>query len=117
MVPTDGTANEPPRRCGAAHLDDPSPCEGDREVVRIVIGEDEVLGCVHHGTRLYASVEHARVYPVGGPDGPNADAVLAVRRGAVGMEPFFWMVPAGPPERKPRHRLPGLHGFGFRRTS
>ena len=78
-------------RCGAAHRDDATLCEGDRAAVRIVVGADEVLACVHHGARLYASVEGARAYPVGGPEGPHAGAAIEVAHRAMGMDPFFWM--------------------------
>jgi hypothetical protein len=105
MDPTDESEPEPVRRCAAAHLDDPTPCEGDHKAVRILVGGDEVLACVHHGARLYASVDHPTVYPVGGPDGPNANAALEVPRRATGMRPFFWMAADRPPARTARHRL------------
>ena len=84
--------------------------------MRITLGADEVLACVHHGARLYASVDGAKVYPVGAPDGPNAEAALEVVRRATGMKPFFWLAPAEPPARTAHHRLHGLHGYTFRRT-
>jgi len=79
-------------RCGAAHREDYTLCEGDPEAVEIVLESgDRVLACVHHGARFYASVTRPRVYPVGGPDGPHAGAALEVYHRAAGMKPFFWM--------------------------
>jgi hypothetical protein len=110
MTQPDTDSHESPRRCAAAHPDDGSPCEGDQAAVRIVVGTDEVLACIHHGTRLYASVEHAQVYPTGGPNGPNREAALEIPRRAVGMKPFFWMTAASPPAKTTRHRLHGPAG-------
>ena len=125
-----GRRNEPRRRCGAAHRDDASLCEGDRKAVRIRVGDEEVTGCVNHGARLYASVEGAGVFPVGGPDGPHAAAADEVRRRATGMNPFFWMAgpeqpgrltaPDAPSRRRPSsplrtllHRRASSSGSGF----
>jgi hypothetical protein len=116
MAPTGESTHRPTPRCAAAHPDDPSPCEGVQQVVRIVVGADEVLACIQHGARLYASVDGAEVYPVGPPDGPNAEAAREVVREATGMKPFFWMAATEPPAREPRHRLHGLRGIRFRRT-
>lgn len=77
--------------CAARHSGDGSPCEGDQNAVRIVVGQQEVLACVNHAARLLASVSHAEVYPVGGPDGPDTGAAAEVARRAAGMGPFFWM--------------------------
>lgn len=116
MAPASESGHQPTLRCAAAHPDDASPCEGDQQVVRIVVGADAVLACVHHGARLYASVDGAEVHPVGAVDGPNAEAAREVVREATGMKPFFWMAATEPPAREPRHRLHGLHGYRFRRT-
>lgn len=90
-APVTGSAEQPLLRCGAAHPDDGSHCEGDPRAVRLVVGADEVFGCVNHGARLYASVDHVEVHPVGDPNGPNAAAAREVVHRAAGMKPFFWM--------------------------
>ena len=77
--------------CGAKHACDRSPCDSDPRAVRIAVGSDEVFACVNHGAKLYATVEHAEIHPVGGPQGPNARLAAEVRRRAAGMAPFFWM--------------------------
>lgn len=105
MTQADTDTHGPPPRCAAAHPDDASPCEGDPAAVRIVVGTGEVLACINHGARLYASVEHAQVHPSGGPDGPNREAALEIPRRAMGMKPFFWMTAASPPAKTPHHRL------------
>ena len=75
-------------RCPAAHPEDPSPCEGPHDAVRIVDQHStEVLACIHHGARLYASLERARVYPTPGNDG----AAIEVYRRAQTIQPFEWM--------------------------
>lgn len=75
-------------RCAAAHAEDPTPCEGPHDAVRIVdqLGA-ETLACVHHGARLYASLDRPRVYPMPGHD----QAALEVYTRAQGIEPFEWM--------------------------
>lgn len=78
----------PEQRCGAAHAKDPTPCEGDPAAVRVVDREGaETLACVHHGARLYASIDQPRVYPMPGHDG----AALTVYNRAASIEPFAWM--------------------------
>ena len=75
-------------RCPAAHPEDPSPCEGPHDAVRVLDQQGaEALGCVHHAARLYASLERPRVYPTPGNDG----AALDVYRRAQTIEPFEWM--------------------------
>lgn len=81
-----------PDRCQAAHPDDPTTCEGDRQAVRV---EDQagahVLGCVYHAARLYASLVRPRVYPEQGHGG----AALDVYTRALTTPPFAWMREAG----------------------
>jgi len=79
-------------RCEAAGLlyRDLDVCEGDQNAVRIWDSEripDEVereIGgtgaCVRHGSRLYAQLRHARVYPVGGPDRDDHPALEVYHR-------------------------------------
>lgn len=51
-------------RCPAAHVEDPSPCDGPHDAVRVCdqFG-GEAYGCLHHGAVLLASLEGGRVYP------------------------------------------------------
>lgn len=78
-------------RCDAAELltGDSDPCEGTQEAVRIFGPQDippteeqmehgGTLACVRHGSRLYATLPWARLRPVGGPSGENADAAMEV---------------------------------------
>jgi NTP pyrophosphatase (non-canonical NTP hydrolase) len=52
-------------RCPAAHNDDPSECEGPQDAVRIVDQTGaEILACVHHGARLYASLDKPLAHSV-----------------------------------------------------
>ncbi|WP_171110375.1 MULTISPECIES: hypothetical protein [unclassified Streptomyces] len=81
--------NTPPAsgRCPAAHPDDPTPCGGEVVVTvldRVNAGAD---GCEHHGARLLASLDGARVYGL-----PHAAPGTAVRvfRAADGIRPFCW---------------------------
>lgn len=81
-----------PDRCPAAHPDDPTDCEGQQDAVRVVDqAEANVLGCVHHATRLLASLDGARVYPKPGHDG----AALEVYYAAQDLPPFVWQQEAG----------------------
>lgn len=81
-----------PDRCVAAHIEDPTPCEGPREAVRVAdrIG-GSVLACVHHGARLYASLDGARVYPQPGHDGAAIEVYYRAQR----LRPFPWMCEGG----------------------
>lgn len=78
-------------RCGAAHPDDRSVCEGPVDAVRLVDRRgDQVTGCVHHGARMLASLSGGRVYP--GPGADHGCAVDVFRR-AADLEPFCWLRP------------------------
>ena len=51
-------------RCGAAHPEDTSGCEGRTDAVRIIDqAGNEVSGCVRHGAVLLSSLERGRVLP------------------------------------------------------
>jgi hypothetical protein len=79
----DNTTHE---RCTAAHPEDPTACQGPPDAVRILDADDvEVRGCEHHGARLLASLEGARVFP--GSVGGAATRVFAA---ADGIRPFAW---------------------------
>lgn len=75
-------------RCQAANAEDPTPCEGDREAVRVLdkVG-GEALGCVHHAARLYATLDDPRVYPNGEN---NAGKALEVYHRAADLKPWPW---------------------------
>lgn len=78
-----------PARCAAAHSDDPTLCEGAGDAVRIVDQRGtEILACVHHGARLYASLVGPRVYYVTVPG-----AAIEVYNRAQHLPPFAWMTP------------------------
>ena len=93
-------------RCDAAHRDDPTPCEGPRDAVEIRdrfmsrardVMSTGVLGCVHHGARLLASLDGGRVHP--GPSSqtgraPGEGAAIDAYRRARALPPFCWTHPA-----------------------
>lgn len=57
-------------------------------VVRVVDRSGaELLACVHHGARLYASVDDPRVYPLPGHDGEALEVYYRAQR----LEPFPWL--------------------------
>ena len=85
-------------RCDAAHRDDPTPCEGPGDAVEVRdrfmsrardAMSTGVLGCVHHGARMLASVDGGRICP--GRTGDGA-AIDAYRRAQV-LPPFCWTHP------------------------
>jgi len=52
------------------HKEDPRPCEGAIDAVRIVNqAGGAVAACLLHGAVLLASLDRARVYPLNGPEG------------------------------------------------
>ena len=74
-------------RCAAAHAEDPRPCEGRPDAVRVVdAGGAEALACVLHGAVLLASLADGRVYPAAGPDGTAID----VYKRAQELPAFSW---------------------------
>jgi hypothetical protein len=71
-------------RCQAAHPDDPTPCAGPPDAMRIIdAAGEQASGCVHHGAVMLASLVGARVYP-GSVDG----AAIAAYQRAQARRPF-----------------------------
>ena len=57
-------------QCSAAHVEDPRPCDGPTDSVRIIDQTGAATSaCLLHGAALLASLERGRVYPLNGPDG------------------------------------------------
>ncbi|AUY51261.1 hypothetical protein [Streptomyces sp. CB01881] len=82
-----GNTTAPQPRCEAAHLGDASPCEGPRDAVTVLNRHgDAAKACVHHGTRLYASLIDPRVRPVSVPG-----AATDVCNGAQATSAFAWL--------------------------
>jgi hypothetical protein len=77
-------------RCPAAHVEDPRPCDGPPDAVRIGdrLGAG-VAACPLHGAVLLASLDGGRVYPLAGPNG-SAIAVYALARK---LPPFDYLRP------------------------
>ncbi|MFJ3775153.1 hypothetical protein ACIPX0_26000 [Streptomyces sp. NPDC090075] len=75
-------------RCPAAHPDDPTPCAGPVVVTVLDAVGAGADGCEHHGARLLASLERARVYAL--PDAP-AGAAIRVFTAADTLRPFCWV--------------------------
>jgi hypothetical protein len=75
-------------RCPAAHDEDPRPCDGPADAVRIVdrVGA-EVAACPLHGAVLLASLDRGRVYPHDGPDG----SAITVYTRARTLRPFDFL--------------------------
>lgn len=71
-------------RCAAAHREDPRPCDGPEDAVRVVDASGaEQSGCVLHAAVVLASVTDARVYP-----GSVEGAAIEAHKRAQGMRPF-----------------------------
>lgn len=80
-------AQERAGRCAAAHDDDPTPCVGPHDAVRILDPQDyEVWGCEHHAARLLASIEGARAYP-----GSVSGAATRAYKASDTIRPFAWV--------------------------
>lgn len=75
-------------RCPAAHGDDPTPCSGPPTVTVLDAHNAGAQGCEHHGARLLASLEGARVY--GLPDATPGTAIR-VFKAAQDIRPFPWV--------------------------
>ncbi|MBJ6615540.1 hypothetical protein H4M20_12365 [Streptomyces sp. I4(2020)] len=77
----------PAERCPAAHPDDPTPCGGPVVVTVLDRHTAGVTGCEHHGARLLASIDGARVVPL--PDAPEGAAIRVFKK-ADTLRPFAW---------------------------
>ncbi|HET9326416.1 MAG TPA: hypothetical protein VFQ05_06585 [Candidatus Eisenbacteria bacterium] len=87
-------------RCPATHPEDPTPCGGPVVVTVLDSTNAGAHGCEHHATRLLASLDGGRVYPL--PDAPES-AALRVFHAADRTRPFPWMnVPRTRPEQLSR---------------
>jgi len=86
-------------RCPAAHDDDRTPCGGPVAVTVLDRHNAGIEGCEHHGARLLASIDGARVYAL--PDAPEG-AAIRVFKAADGIRPFCWY------ENAPRTRPESL---------
>lgn len=78
----------PAERCRAAHPEDPTPCVGPVAVAIVDAHGARVDGCEHHGARMLASLDGARVKPL--PDGPPG-AAIRVFTAADRTRPFCWI--------------------------
>ncbi|MDX2675814.1 hypothetical protein [Streptomyces soliscabiei] len=96
---TEATPVSTAQRCAAAHPDDPTPCGGPAAVTVLDASNSGADGCEHHGARLLASIEGARVYPL--PDAPQGAAVR-VFKAADSTRPFCWYDAA--PRTEPSQR-------------
>ncbi|WP_233229496.1 hypothetical protein [Streptomyces sp. I5] len=74
-------------RCPAAHPDDPTPCGGPVVVTVLDRHTAGVTGCEHHGARLLASVDGARVVPL--PTAPEGVATRVFKT-ADSTPPYAW---------------------------
>lgn len=73
-------------RCSAAHSEDPTPCIGPQDAVTILDGSGgAAAGCEHHGARMLASFDGARVEP-----GSVVGAATRVFAAADSIRPFCW---------------------------
>lgn len=74
-----------PARCGAAHPDDPRPCDTQQDAVRVLDQTGtEVAACIRHGAMLVASLVDGRVYPLHGPAGSAIRCYVESRK----LRPF-----------------------------
>jgi hypothetical protein len=78
----------PDPRCPAAHLEDPTPCDGPPTVTVLDRTNAGADGCAHHGASLLASLDGGRVYAL--PDAPPGSAI-AVFKAAADTKPFPWL--------------------------
>jgi hypothetical protein len=75
-------------RCPSAHPEDPTPCGGPVVVAILDTANASAEGCAHHGARLLASLDGARVYAL--PDAP-AGTATRVFKAADTIRPFPWL--------------------------
>ena len=76
------------QRCPAAHIEDPTGCNGPVAVMVLDAANTGARGCEHHAARLLASLEGGRAYSL--PDAP-AGAALRVFKAAAQTRPFAWV--------------------------
>ncbi|WP_331764375.1 hypothetical protein [Streptomyces anulatus] len=77
---------QPAGRCAAAHIEDPTPCRGPRDAVTILDGTGNVAtGCEHHGARMLASIDGARIEP-----GSVVGAATRAYAASQTIRPFCW---------------------------
>ncbi|MFD8082718.1 hypothetical protein ACFV4F_13615 [Kitasatospora sp. NPDC059722] len=82
-----GNTTAPQPCCEAAHLGDTTSCEGPLDAVTVLDRHgDAAKACVHHGTRLYASLINPRVH-VGSVPG----AAIEVYNRAQTTSAFAWL--------------------------
>ena len=74
-------------RCAAAHPDDPTPCNGPHDAVRIIDPQgSKTTGCEHHGARLLASLDDGARAVEGSAPAAGARVTLA----ADTIRPYCW---------------------------
>jgi len=98
----DGKAQQASKpQCPAAHPEDPTPCGGPIVVTVLDRQNGGANGCEHHATRLLASLDGGRVYPL--PDAPDG-AAIRVFKTAGALRPFSWLTDAHPNSRAGERR-------------
>ncbi|MCX4606804.1 hypothetical protein OG402_40985 [Streptomyces anulatus] len=79
-------APQPAERCTAAHIEDPTPCQGPDDAVTILDGAgNAAAGCEHHGARMAASIDGARIEP-----GSVVGAATRASAASQTIRPFCW---------------------------
>lgn len=79
-------APQPAERCTAAHIEDPTPCHGPHDAVTILDGAgNAATGCEHHGARMAASIDGARIEP-----GSVVGAATRAHAASRAIRPFCW---------------------------
>jgi hypothetical protein len=75
-------------RCEAAHVDDPRPCDGPPDAVKIVDRTGAAAaGCLLHAAALLASLDGGWVHQLNGPEG----SAIEVFRRAQALPPFDFL--------------------------
>jgi hypothetical protein len=73
-------------RCKAAHPEDLTDCTGPHDAVTLLDTHGTaVTGCEHHGARMLASLDGARIEP-----GSVPGAATRAFEAADGLRPFCW---------------------------
>lgn len=77
---------QPAERCIAAHIEDPTPCQGPHDAVTILDGTgNAATGCEHHGARMLASLDGACIEP-----GSVVGAATRAHAASTTIRPFCW---------------------------